>query len=151
MFISFEFLDETKKEELKYASLELLRFLRVKGFEPNRMRASLLSRSPNEKGTSENHQKFALQFFDKFSGFLSSPSKCDVDFYLKVLFPVATGYLQKHSGYFMPCSGIQASSTTASKEEKLTIIKYVMDYAGVCCMYYIYVCVCACAICTRGG
>lgn len=73
--------------------------------------------------TTNNHKKFSLQFFDKFVEYLSSPKQLGAEFYLKVLFPVLTNYLQKYSSYFMPTSNMQASSTTASKEEKMRILK----------------------------
>ena len=123
LFVSYDLLDENKKEQFREDSLELLRFMRVQGFVPAKLRGSLLARSISEVEPSVNHKKFDLQFFDMFCAFLSSPSENDVDFLLKVLFPTTTSYLQKYVGYFMPNTDIQTSSTTASNEEKLRVIK----------------------------
>lgn len=121
-FMPYELIEEVKKEELRAFCLDLLRSMRIKGSVPSRTRASL-QQSPSEQETNGgNHKKFSLQFFDKFLDFLTMPTM-DVDFYLKVLFPVLTNYLQKYAGYFMPSSDMQASSTTASKEEKMRILR----------------------------
>lgn len=120
--MAYELLDENYKEQLREDAVELLRFMRMHGFDPVRLRSNLLARSASGY-ESKSHMKFALQFFDMFTGFVSSVSEHNVDFLLKVLFPTATGYLEKYAGFFMPTSDVQESSTTASKEDKLSIIK----------------------------
>ena len=119
-FMPYELLNEARKDELRTFSLDLLRYARFNGFEPIRGRSSLYERVVSEQGQNEK-EKFSLQFLKKFLKFFEE--KLDVDFYLKVLFPVLTSYLERHAGYFMPNSTMQATSTTASREEKKMIIK----------------------------
>ena len=69
---------------------------------------------------SQEERKFCLQFFDVFLRYLSLPS-LDPNFYLKVLFPVMTSYLQRHHTYFMPSEG-QRGHSFASREEKVYIV-----------------------------
>ena len=123
-FCPYELIDEEKKEELRNFSLDLLRYMRFAGFEPSKLHPTLSMRSMSELEQSSNHEKFSLQLFKKFLDFLST-TKIEIEFYLKVLFPVVTSYMQKYAGYFMPSNDMQASSTTASKEEKLIILKCV--------------------------
>ena len=120
-FAPYELIEETKKEELRSFFLDLLRYMRIAGLEPSRCRAHLHSGLTKQHSTG-NHKKFSLQFFDRFLELLSTP-KLEVDFHLKVLFPLLTSYLQKYRPYFMPSSDMQVSSTTASKEEKMKILK----------------------------
>ncbi len=121
--MAYELLDENNKEQLRDDAVELLRFMRMYGFDPARLKANVLARSVSEYEASQGHMKFALQFFNMFTDFLSSVSEHNIDFLLRVLFPTATGYLQKYAGFFMPTSDIQESSTTASTEEKMSILK----------------------------
>ena len=122
LYVSYDLLEESSKEELRDSALEQLHFMRMQGFEPAKLKTKL-SRSVSEYD-SMKYQKFALQFFNMFCGFLESASDQTIDFLLKVMFPTATSYLQKYMGYFMPTTDIQESSTTASDEEKLRIIEY---------------------------
>lgn len=120
-FMPYEQIDETKKDDLRSFSQDLLRYMRMSGFEPSKTRSSIQRSISSEQDATKNHRKFALQFFNRFFEFLSRP-KVDVEFYLKVLFPVVTAYLQKYAGYFMPFMDMQ-NCNTASKEEKVRIIK----------------------------
>ncbi len=109
------------KDEMRSFFLDLLRYMRIAGFEPTRTRANF-QQAFSKRENGNNHRKFSLQFFDRFLDYLSMP-KLEVDFYLKVLFPVLTSHLQKFRGYFLPCTDMQVSSTTASVEEKMKIMK----------------------------
>jgi len=120
LYVSYDYLEEGDKEKLRDSALELLHFMRMQGFELTKVKPKTLSHS----ATSTSQQKFALQFFEIFCGFLDPTLDQNVDFLLRVLFPTATSYLQKYVGYFMPTTDVQESSTTASNEEKLSIIKY---------------------------
>ncbi len=93
--------------------------MQVAGFEPNRAMHHMAEQTLTEK---DSYKKFSLEFFDKFLDFLSRP-EMSVDFYIKILFPLFSSYLRKWGGYFMPSSSLQASSSTASKEEKVVILK----------------------------
>lgn len=121
-FVPYELVNEVKKEELRGFSLDLLRYMRVSGFKPSKTRASL-QRVVSEPEATSHHRKFSLQFIDKFVEFLSPTKQMGAEFYLKVLFPVMGGYLQKYSAYFMPSGCTQTCSTTSSREEKMMIIK----------------------------
>ena len=77
-----------------------------------------------DTSSSDNERKFGLQFFDHFLGYLTPAIPLDPNFYLKVLFPVMTSYLQQHRTYFMPSEG-QRGHSFASKEEKFSITTYV--------------------------
>ena len=119
----YDLLGEAKKDELRSLSLDLLRYMKVAGFEPSKTRPSLQRMLSERDSTNNCFTKFSLQFFDTFMEFLSKPSQQGAEFYLKVLFPVMTGYLQKYAGYFMPTSDMQASGATASRNEKMKILK----------------------------
>lgn len=120
-FLPYEILDETKKDELRTSSQDLLRYLRVCSFEPCKLRASIYQ-TQLEQDTTSTHKKFSLQLFEKFLNYLSAPN-VEVEFCLRVLFPMLTAYLQKYYSYFMPYTDMQTSSTTASKEEKMSILQ----------------------------
>lgn len=129
-FVPYELLDEARREELRTFTLDLLRYVKVSGYDITRSRlygggmsfaVSLdTSFSSEADPSSEEEMKFCLQFFDRFLGYLSLEQTLDPDFYLKVLFPVMTSYLKQHRTYFMPSEG-QRGHSFASREEKLSI------------------------------
>jgi hypothetical protein len=124
-FVPYELIDESMKEERRGFSLDLLRYMRVLGLKPSKTRMSMRSAPvlSEQESIPSNHKKFALQFFDKFMEYLSPPKQLGAEFYLKVLFPVLTNYLNRYITYFLPVSNMQTSSSTASKEEKRRLLK----------------------------
>ena len=134
-FVPYELLDETRREELRTFTLDLLRYVKVSGYDITRNRlyggmsfaVSLDNSFSSEADPSaEEERKFCLQFFDRFLNYLTMPS-LNPNFYLKVLFPVMTSYLQQHRTYFMPSEG-QRGHSFASREEKLHITVYVNKF-----------------------
>ena len=131
-FVPYELLDEARREELRTFTLDLLRYVKVSGYDITRNRlyggmsfaVSLESSFSSEADpSSEEERKFSLQFFDRFLGYLTLQI-LDPNFYLKVLFPVMTSYLKQHRTYFMPSEG-QRGHSFASREEKVSITVYV--------------------------
>lgn len=128
-FVPYELLDEGRREELRTFTLDLLRYVKVSGYDitQNRLYGGGMSFvvsldasfSSEVDPSSEEERKFCLQFFDRFLGYLSLQT-LDPNFYLKVLFPVMTSYLKQHRTYFMPSEG-QRGHSFASREEKLSI------------------------------
>ena len=127
-FVPYELLDEARREELRTFTLDLLRYVKVSGYDitQNRLYGGMsfavsldASFSSEVDSSSEEETKFCLQFFERFLGYLSLQT-LDPNFYLKVLFPVMTSYLNQHRTYFMPSEG-QRGHSFASREEKLSI------------------------------
>lgn len=127
-FVPFELLDEARREELRTFTLDLLRYLKVSGHNivQNHLYGGMtfalsVDKSPDEtESVSQGERKFCLQFFDMFLSYLSLQN-LDLQFYLKVLFPVMTSYLQRHQTYFLPSEG-QRGRSFAPREEKVYII-----------------------------
>lgn len=131
-FVPYELLDEARREELRTFTLDLLRYVKVSGYDitQNRLYGGMsfavsLDRSFSSETdpSSDEENKFCLQFFNKFLSYLTVQT-LDPNFFLKVLFPVMTSYLKQHRTYFMPSEG-QRGHSFASKEEKLSITVYV--------------------------
>ena len=127
-FVPYELLDEARREELRTFSLDLLRYMKVSGYAivqnhlySGKSFAFSVDHSVDETDSlSHGERKFSLQFFDMFLSYLSLQN-LDPNFYVKVLFPVMTSYLQQHHTYFMPSDG-QHGHSFASREEKVYII-----------------------------
>ena len=125
-FVPFELLEESKREELRTFTLDLLRYLKVSGFAitQNRLFSGMtfalsMDRGIDEADSSEE-KKFCFHFFEIFLSRLSVQN-LELSFYFKVLFPVMTSYLQHHRAYFMPSEG-QRGHSFASREEKEFIV-----------------------------
>ena len=125
-FVPYELLDESKREELRTFTLDLLRYLKVSGYDISQnhlyggMTFSMSVDSISDEMTATQEKKFCLQYFNMFLSYLSLQN-LEPSFYLKVLFPVMTSYLHRHRTYFMPSEG-QRGHSFASREEKVYII-----------------------------
>jgi hypothetical protein len=127
-FQPYELVDEVVKEEKRTYVLDLLRYLRVSGFELPRTVKKVTSLAQSRQ-SSVYQERFSLQLFDKFLHLLSENR--DPVYYGRVLFPTLASYLEHNRKYFIPVAG-QRLAQSASREEKLTILKLfcqVMDYA----------------------
>ena len=120
-FLAYELLEGDAKDRHRKYSLDLLRFFKVSGYEPQKTRVAITSSSSSSNQASQSQEKFSLQLFDKLLQLLSSPG-LDAGFFVKVLCPTLTGYLQQHAGYFLP-SGILRGHSFASREEKIKIMQ----------------------------
>lgn len=123
LYQPYELLDEVIKDKDRTYALDLLRYLRVSGFELNRTRVRMSTLVQSSQG-SQCQEKFAIQLFGKALELLEA--KLEMGFYLRVLFPMLTSYLNCHAGYFMPMAN-QRSNSFASQEEKSKILKYVFE------------------------
>lgn len=125
-FVPFELLEESKREELRTFTLDLLRYLKVSGFAiaQNRLFSGMTFALSMDGGIDEadssEEKKFCFHFFEIFLSHLSIQN-LELSFYFKVLFPVMTSYLQHHRAYFMPSEG-QRGHSFASREEKEFIV-----------------------------
>ena len=127
LYQPYELLDEVFKDRDRSYALDLLRYLRVSGFELNRTRVRMSTLVQSSVG-SQCQEKFAVQLFEKALELLGA--ELQMEFYLEVLFPVLTSYLECHAGYFVP-SAAWSGSSFASQEEKTKILQYVhffMEY-----------------------
>ena len=127
LYQPYELLDEVFKDKDRSYALDLLRYLRVSGFELNRTRVRMATLVQSSVG-SQCQEKFAVQLFEKALELLGA--ELQMEFYLEVLFPVLTSYLDCHAGYFVP-SAAWSGSSFASQEEKTKILQYVhffVDY-----------------------
>lgn len=123
LYQPYELLDEVIKDKDRTYALDILRYLRVSGFELNRTRVRMSTLVQSSQG-SQCQEKFAIQLFGKALELLEA--KLEMGFYLRVLFPMLTSYLNCHAGYFMPMAN-QRSNSFASQEEKSKILKYVFE------------------------
>lgn len=121
LYQPYELLDEVFKDKYRSYALDLLRYLRVSGFELSRTRVRM-STLVQSSGGSQCQEKFAVQLFEKAIELLGA--ELQMDFYLEVLFPMLTSYLECHAGYFVPSAAWRGSSF-ASQEEKTKILQYV--------------------------